>query len=467
MSVDLIDIQKNIREALRDLPLRTAVWKATEHSLKKREGVVGEVANWEELRTLAHQIRKFTIDHLAQYLQEFERSATANGMKVHWAQDANESVSIVRTILQQHNAKHIVKSKSMTTEEIHLNAMLEKDGYSVVETDLGEYIVQLAGEMPSHITAPALHKSREAIAELLTKKFHEPVPSDPALIASIVRRRLRDLFLSADAGISGVNFAVAETGTLCIVENEGNARFTITLPHVHIAIMGIDKVIPRMADLALFLKLLPRSATGQRMTSYVSLISSPRQTNDPDGPEEIHVIILDNGRSSLLSDSSLRQVLYCIRCGACLNTCPVYRQIGGHAYGWVYQGPIGAMLAPVMLGFNTTPLHPYLSSLCGACAEICPVKIDIHHVLLYERSLVVAQRRTSRIERIILKVWAWLMSGRRRYAFSTRAAQLLSTIFGKDAKVYLPVWGQTRDFPPVAKKTFHQLYRKAKEASGQ
>jgi len=467
MSVDLIDIQKNIREALRDLPLRTAVWKATEHSLKKREGVVGEVANWEELRTLAHQIRKFTIDHLAQYLQEFERSATANGMKVHWAQDANESVSIVRTILQQHNAKHIVKSKSMTTEEIHLNALLEKDGYSVVETDLGEYIVQLAGEMPSHITAPALHKSREAIAELLTKKFHEPVPSGPALIASIVRRRLRDLFLSADAGISGVNFAVAETGTLCIVENEGNARFTITLPHVHIAIMGIDKVIPRMADLALFLKLLPRSATGQRMTSYVSLISSPRQTNDPDGPEEIHVIILDNGRTSLLSDSSLRQGLYCIRCGACLNTCPVYRQIGGHAYGWVYQGPIGAMLAPVMLGFNTTPLHPYLSSLCGACAEICPVKIDIHHVLLYERSLVVAQRRTSRIERIILKVWAWLMSGRRRYAFSTRAAQLLSTIFGKDAKVYLPVWGQTRDFPPAAKKTFHQLYRKVRETSGQ
>ena len=454
-----IDIKRNIREALRDEHLRSTVRKAMDHSMRKRAEAVAEVSSWEKLRDAASHVRGYTMEHLGDYLEQFERSALSNGFCVHWARDGDEAVRIIRRLLSEHGAHSVVKSKSMVTEEIHLNAALERDGLSVVETDLGEYVVQLAGQTPSHITAPALHLSREDVGALLTEKLHEEVSSDPALMTPVVRRVLREKFLGADAGISGVNFAVAETGTICIVENEGNARLSTTLPPLHIAVTGIEKVIPRMADLPLFLKLLSRSATGQKMASYVSLISSPRQKEEKDGPEEVHVVLLDNGRSALLRDSVMQQILHCIRCGACLNTCPVYRNVGGHAYGWTYSGPIGAILAPGFLGLDAAHDHPCASSVCGACAEVCPVKIDIHHVLLYQRSLIAERKTTPLAERMVFKLWGWAMSGRRRYAVATRLAQIAGRLLRRDGKLNIPVWGASRDFPTVAPRTFHQLYR--------
>src|SRR5215813_13227039 len=380
--------KENAKAALADVQLRVALKNATSLFGERRKQAASSLPNWEELRTQARAIKDEALSHLDRYLKEFVRNAESRGAKVHWARDAAEANGIICKLAKAHHARIIVKSKSMTTEETHLNAALEAAGMQVVETDLGEYIIQLADEPPSHIIAPAIHKTRRQIAELFTAELGMPPTDDIMQLTGTARTTLRDRFATADLGISGVNFAIAATGTIVIVENEGNIRLTTSLPRVHVAVMGIEKVIPRFADLDVFLKLLPRSGTGQRLTTYQSFITGTKRHPSDEGPEELHIVLLDNGRSRMLAHPVTRQSLACIRCGACLNACPVYQQVGGHAYGSVYPGPIGAVITPQLIGIGKAAQLPFASSLCGACREVCPVKIDIPELLLHLRAQI-------------------------------------------------------------------------------
>lgn len=457
--METIHFKQAAKENLASESLRENLHRATAHSMKAREEAVSLVSNWEELRTAAHAIKKEAIDHLAFYLEQFEAEATAYGCKVHWAETASQAVNTVVEICRSRSAQLVVKAKSMTSEEIELNPALEPAGIQAVETDLGEYIIQLAGETPSHITAPALHKSRAQIGTLFAQKLGVKLTDDPQGLTRIARRVLRKQFLEATVGITGVNFAVAETGTLVLITNEGNGRMCTTLPQTHIAIMGIEKVIPRFADLGVFLKLLAPSSTGQKLTSYVSMIQGPRRQNEIDGPEELHIIILDNGRSHFLARPHMRESLFCIRCGACLNACPVYQRVGGHTYGWVYPGPIGAVLTPQFQGIERGRELPFASSLCGSCSEVCPVKIDLHPMLLKLRQSIVDASLSPSIERWMMRCfvatmkWPWLY---RWAASAARTAQELLAEEGQGFKV--PHWSEHRDFPPLAKKSFHELW---------
>src|SRR5437667_1462245 len=376
----------NARAALTDTQLRGALRKATSLFGERRREATRSLPDWEELRSQARAIKDETLLHLDRYLERFESNAEKVGARIHWARNASEANSIVCRLARERNARLAVKGKSMTTEEIHLNAALEAEGIEALETDLGEYIIQLAGETPSHIIAPAIHKTRHQIADLFVEKLGIAPTDDIATLTLTARRVLREKFGAADIGVSGVNFAVAETGTILILENEGNIRLTTSLPKTHIAVMGIEKVIPRFEDLEVFLKLLPRSGTGQHLTAYQSLITGTKRRPEGEGPDELHIIMLDNGRSRMLAHPTTRQSLACIRCGACLNACPVYQQIGGHAYGSVYPGPIGAVITPQLIGLGKASQLPYASSLCGACREVCPVKIDIPELLLHLRA---------------------------------------------------------------------------------
>ncbi|HSK62478.1 MAG TPA: LutB/LldF family L-lactate oxidation iron-sulfur protein, partial [Pyrinomonadaceae bacterium] len=391
--------RENVRAALADVQLRGALKNATSLFGERRKEAAASLANWEDLRTQARAIKDEALLHLDQYLEEFVRNAESRGAQIHWARDAAEANAIITTLAIERQARIVVKSKSMTTEETHLNPALEAAGLQVVETDLGEYIIQLAEETPSHIIAPAIHKTRRQVSELFTAELGMPPTDDVAQLTSTARATLRDRFAAADVGISGVNFAVAETGTIVIVENEGNIRLTTSLPRIHIAVMGIEKVVPRFADLDVFLKLLPRSGTGQSLTTYQSFITGTKHRETDEGPEELHIVLLDNGRSPMLAQPVTRQSLACIRCGACLNACPVYQQIGGHAYGSVYPGPIGAVITPQLMGIEKSSQLPYASSLCGACREVCPVKIDIPQLLLHLRAEI-APRKGSIGERL-------------------------------------------------------------------
>src|SRR5713101_2531375 len=385
----------NARAALTNTQLRGALRNATSLFGARRLEAARGLDNWEELRSHARAIKDETLLHLNQYLEEFAANAEKVGAQIHWARDADEANGIVCRLACERGARLVVKSKSMVTEEIHLNAALQAVGVDAVETDLGEYIIQLAGETPSHIIAPAIHKTKGQIAELFTDKLGIAPTNDIARLTSTARQVLRQKFAAADIGISGVNFGVAETGTILILENEGNIRLTTSLPKTHIAVMGIEKVVPRLADLEVFLKLLPRSGTGQHLTSYQSLITGTKRRPEDEGPDEVHIILLDNGRSRMLARAVTRQSLACIRCGACLNACPVYQQVGGHAYGSVYPGPIGAVITPQLTPIKMSAQLPYASSLCGACREVCPVKIDIPELLLHLRSEVVEGTMSS------------------------------------------------------------------------
>ncbi|MBN1483041.1 iron-sulfur cluster-binding protein [candidate division KSB1 bacterium] len=430
-----------IKQALNNDVLRAAVDKATRTAVKKRADKVDAIPYWEELRYRAHVIKRDVIEHLDTYLQQFETQAQANGIKVHWAIDAAEARKIIHAIAVKNNVKTVVKSKSLTTEEIHLNTFLMDRDIQALETDLGEYIVQLLDHIPSHLTAPALHLSRQDIGKLFHEKLGVDYTENPNELLSIARARLRKKFLTADMGISGVNFAIAESGCLTIVENEANARLTIGLPKVHIAVMGIEKLLPSFRELAVFLKLLAPSATGQKQTVYVNIIGGPLHTLLGEGPEQVHVILLDNGRSKILADPQLRETLFCIRCGACLNACPIYQQVGGHAYGWVYMGPIGATLIPQYLGVKEGRYAPFVSSLCGACFHACPVRIDIPHHLLKLRHKVVESGHSKAIEKIGIKAWAFLA----RYPMLYRVATWFP---GKVQKLYkkpFPVPGYTKE----------------------
>jgi L-lactate dehydrogenase complex protein LldF len=465
---------EKVHTTLADANLQLAIYKATARLIDHRKHAVTAAAlpDYQELRTQANALKKHTIDHLDYYLEQFEANVTAHGGKVVYCQDATEVADFVLGLAKERGAHLIVKSKSMTTEEVDLNERLEHHDLESVETDLGEYILQLAHQRPYHIVAPALHLTRYDVGDLFARTLgvaNETVVEKQALIARAV---LRQKFLAADIGISGANFLVADSGAVLLVENEGNARLTTSAPKIHIAVAGIEKLIPRAQDLAVFLKLLGRSATGQALTVYTSFLSGPRRAGEIDGPEEFYVVLLDNGRTKLLADAGKRESLYCIRCGACLNHCPVYRKIGGHSFPWVYSGPIGAIITPQFMGIEHEPSLPFASSLCGACAEVCPVKIDIPKVLLDLRTEVKQaeeRRGVNRLERLVFKIWAWVMCHPRIYEMAARmAAGVAPSENGKwlrsaPAAMNLPpvrAWLSQRDLPPAPAKSFRELWRK-------
>lgn len=356
-------------------------------------------------RERAKNIKWRAIEHLDERLEEFEANLTKRGGKVIWAEDAQQALDEILTICKAKNCKTIVKSKSMVTEEVHLNHFLEKHGIESVETDLGEYIQQLDGEPPYHIVTPAMHKSKEDIAKLFAEKLHCAPNLNPEQLTLLAREKLRQKYVQAEIGITGANFILADIGGIAVTENEGNARLTTAFPKTHIVIVGIEKVVPSMNDLALFWPLLATFGTGQQITSYNTIISGPRQPGEPDGPDEMYVILLDNGRTNILANEKTRESLYCIRCGACLNACPIYKNIGGHAYETTYSGPIGSVITPHLKGLNDWKHLSYASSLCGNCTEVCAVKINLHELLLENRHEAVESGASPWGEKVAWKMW--------------------------------------------------------------
>lgn len=451
---------ENAKAALNDVQLRGALRHATTLFGTRRREAAASLSNWEDLRSEARAIKDDVLLHLDEYLEAFVREAERRGAKVHWAVDAAQANEIICKLTVERGARTVVKSKSMTTEEIHLNAALERAGMRVVETDLGEYIIQLAGETPSHIIAPAIHKTKRQVAELFTAELGTPPTDDIGQMTLTARRTLREWFAAADVGISGVNFGVVETGTIVIVENEGNIRLTTSLPRTHIAVMGIEKLLPRFADLDVFLKLLPRSGTGQALSAYQSFITGTKRNANDEGPDELHIVLLDNGRSRMLAHPVTRQSLACIRCGACLNSCPVYQQIGGHAYGSVYPGPIGSVITPQLVGIEKTAQLPFASSLCGACREVCPVKIDIPRLLLHLRSEITTRQSSGRRgERLAFKLWAKIMLRPWLYEKTAFAARFFQHWFTPPA---LKAWTSGRDLRPIEAESFRDKWRRTR-----
>ena len=454
-------------KALGDDTLRQALDHATGLFGELRQAAVDSMEDWEDLRERGRAIKEEALSRLDFYLEQLVENAERNGTVVHFARDRAEACRILAEVAERVGAETVVKSKSMTTEEIGLNAALEERGLLPVETDLGEWIIQLAGEMPSHIIAPAIHKTKEQIAQLFRDELGAQVNSDVQDLAAYARKMLRRSFAEADLGISGVNFAIAETGSFLVLENEGNARLTTSLPRVHVAVMGIEKVIPRLADLPVFLRLLPRSGTGQHLTSYQSLFTGPKRSPEDEGPEELHLLILDNGRAAMLGEALTRQSLACIRCGACLNACPVYKQVGGHAYGSVYPGPIGSVITPQLAGIEKARVLPFASTLCAACRDVCPVKIDIPSLLLHLRSRLVEQggqpAKARARERRAFRLWAWTMEDARRFRWAARLARfaLRGPLRGVVRRLLPPLaaWTAGRELRPPARRSFRQLWR--------
>ncbi|WP_394801150.1 LutB/LldF family L-lactate oxidation iron-sulfur protein [Pedobacter montanisoli] len=409
--------------------------------------------NLEASKRKAHVTKWRIMENLDKFLPEFEANFQKKGGKVIWANDTKEAQKEILSIIQKHNGKSVIKSKSMTTEELHLNDFLAEHGVESLESDLGEYIVQLLGQPPYHIVTPAMHLSKEDIAKLFHKKFGTPIEATPEQLTQKARELLREKYLTADIGITGGNFLIADTGSIALTENEGNARLTTTFPKVHIAIVGIEKVVPSLADLDLFWPLLASHGTGQNLTVYNTILSGPRQENETDGPEEMYVILLDNGRTNLLAQKEQRQALYCIRCGACLNACPVYKNIGGHSYNTTYSGPIGSIITPHFKGMNDFKHLSYASSLCGKCTEVCPVKIDIHKMLLLNRRDAATQNINSSTEKIGWNLWKRAMLKRSLMDFFGGKAKnfLLKTFFKKS-------WGKYRNMPEVADKSFSKQW---------
>jgi L-lactate dehydrogenase complex protein LldF len=458
--------------AMGDAQLRKNVRHATDVIQTKRARVVGEMPDWQELREAGKQIRQHTMENLDFYLQEFEANCTRAGGVVHWAKDAEEARQIIVRLVKASGSDEVIKIKSMTTEEIQLNPALEAAGIQPYETDLAELIIQLGQDRPSHIVVPALHKNRQQIREIFQRKMNLPELGDkPQDLADAARMFLREKFLRVKTGVSGANFLIAETGGVCVVESEGNGRMCLTLPETLITVAGIDKLLPRFEDLEVMLQLLPRSATGERMNPYNSIWTGVDTT---DGPRVFHVVLMDNARTGILADKESRQTLNCIRCAACQNACPVYRQTGGHAYGSVYAGPIGAILTPQLQEMHHAQSLPYASSLCGACYEVCPVKINIPEVLIHLRNKVVLQNTAGvaglfDVEAGAMKAMAMIFRSERRFRAAQRMGRVAeSPLVGKDGWIgWLPGmlggWTQVRDLQEMPKETFRDWFEKRGE----
>jgi len=443
-----------------DMPHR----KTINHNIGKYNAAVerglSKFENLEASKKKAHVTKWRVMENLDKFLPEFEANFIKRGGKVIWANDVEEAQREILNIIQKRNGKTVIKSKSMTTEEIHLNEFLEKNDIESLESDLGEYIVQLLGQKPYHIVTPAMHLSKEEIAQLFHEKFGTPIDATPQQLTQKARELLRHKYLEADIGISGGNFLIADTGSIALTENEGNARLCTTFPKVHIAIVGIEKIIPSIADLDLFWPLLASHGTGQNLTVYNTILSGPRQPNETDGPEEMYVILLDNGRTNLLAQKDQRQALYCIRCGACLNACPVYKNIGGHTYNTTYSGPIGSIITPHFKGMEEFKHLSYASSLCGKCSEVCPVKIDIHKMLLLNRRDAASTGANTKVEGIGWSLWKKGMQKR----------SLMDFFGGKTKNFFLKKffkkgWGKYRDLPEVAPKSFAKQWQEGQRNS--
>ncbi len=463
--------QKAALPLLEDAQLRKNVRHATDVIQHKRGIVVGETPDWQELRTAGSAIKAHTLRHLDRYLEEFEKACTAAGGHVHWASDADEANRIIVGLVKQYGGDEVIKIKTMTSEEIGLNEALEHEGIRAHETDLAEVIIQLGNDKSSHIVGPAIHKNRSQVRQIFRERMNLPdLSDDPEELTAAARHYLREKFLRVKVGISGANFLVAETGSVCIVESEGNGRMCLTLPNVLISLAGIEKIIPRFEDLEVFLQLLPRSATGERMNPYNSVWTGVRQG---DGPQHFHVVLLDNGRTGILADPEARQTLHCIRCGACLNTCPVYRQTGGHAYGSSYSGPIGAIVTPQLLQMRQAQTLPFASSLCGACYEVCPVKINIPEVLIHLRGRVVREQKSALDpEALAMKTAAMIFRSRTRFEAAQRLGRIAqwpmaSHGWMRNLPGMLGNWTRVRDLRAMPQQTFREWWKqRAKTAPG-
>lgn len=461
--------QKASLPLLQDAQLRQNVRHATDVIQRKRAQVVGETPDWEELRTAASDIKAQTMASLDRYLLQFEKACNAAGGQVHWAADADDANRIIAGLVHQYGGNEVIKIKTMTSDETGLNDALAHAGIRAHETDLAELIIQLGHDKPSHIVVPALHKNRHQVREIFREQMNLPELGDrPEDLTAAARNYLRQKFLDVKIGVCGANFLVADTGSVCIVESEGNGRMCLTLPNVLIALAGIEKVIPSFQDLEVFLQLLPRSATGERMNPYTSLWTG---VHPGDGPQHFHVVLLDNGRTSILADAEARQTLHCIRCAACLNTCPVYRQTGGHAYGSSYAGPIGAIVTPQLLNMEHGQSLPYASSLCGACYEVCPVKINIPEILIHLRNRVVREQKSALApEALLMKTVAAIFTSRSRFEAAQRLGYigqgpLVKNGWMKPLPGMLGNWTRARDLRALPKQTFRAWWKEREKGT--
>jgi L-lactate dehydrogenase complex protein LldF len=455
------------RRAVRDPELHDSVSSFVNKTLKGREATLAALPEAPELRDRAYHIKQETMANLDRYLEQMADAVEARGGSVFFAESGEDVVRYIGELARRRGTKVITKSKSMATEEIELNRRLEEDysdlGLEIVETDLGEWIAQLAGDHPSHIVGPILHMNARRVAEILSEAAGEELPPDAQQLTNFARGRLREKFLAADIGITGANFGIAETGTIVTVTNEGNARLVTSVPPVHVVVMGIEKLLPRFEDLSVFVQLLSRNGTGQKITVYTNFVTGPRGEGELDGAEEMHLILMDNGRSKLLG-TEFEEALYCIRCGSCLNVCPVYRQTGGHAYGSTYSGPIGAVITPLLKGNKEAKDLPHASSLCGACWETCPVGIPLHDLLLKLRNRQVEEGLAGRAQSLMFKGFEKTMKSPALYKAGAKAGRVAQKPAVRDGSVRplpgpLSAWTNTRDLPPLAEKSFRELWK--------
>jgi len=469
MKAKSLQFKRNAAEALKDQDLQNALNFAKDGFIGKRTTAVAQLPEWSNIRDDVRVMKNHVLENLDHYLLAYESAVVANGGQVHWAQTPAEATDIIATICSDVNAKTVAKGKSMVGEEVDLNAALQRAGVTPIETDLGEYIIQLADEPPSHIIAPAIHKTKEQVTNLFYEHhqqygLHEKTTDRSGLVAE-ARQVLRKKFIAADVGITGANFLVAETGQHILVTNEGNGDLSSVLPDTHIVIAGIEKVIPNLDDASALLRLLARSATGQHFSNYTSLMSGPRRAGDTDGPENFHVVLVDNKRTEMLGNE-LREMLRCFRCGACLNHCPVYGSVGGHAYGWVYPGPMGSVVSPVMIGLENAPDLPHACTLNGRCAEVCPMSIPLPSLLRKHRQATFERQLVSKTSRFGIKLWAAIATRPSLYKVFTRIVIAGLSRLGRRRGYFkrLPLaggWTTSRDLPaPQGKSTFMQLYKK-------
>jgi len=464
MSAFATQFKKQARVMTRDLSHRQRIQTALHNYEIARDKRKAAFQDWQAARQAAAETKWEAVNHLDQYLVELAAKLESRGTRVHWAGTGAQACDIIVGIVRDRKARSIIKSKAMTSEEIHLNEALEHAGFDVVESDLGEFIVQLRHEPPYHIVFPSMHLTRGEIRELFQRELGDAPSDNPEELTMVARRVLRKKYIAADIGITGANFAIAETGMISITENEGNARLTAALPKTMITLLGIEKILPRLEDLALFLPMLATAGAGQPMSGYNTLYGSPRQSGECDGPEEFHVVLLDNHRTTLLADAEQRDALHCIRCGACLNVCPIFRNVGGHTYGTTYSGPIGSVITPHLRGLQDWKHLSFASSLCGACTEACPVKIDLHHHLLQNRRNA-SDQKPSFFERLAYRAFAVIANSTALWSLGKKLGWLFQPLQRPIKGTVLDpaqAWTKTRDLAPIARESFKDWWRKRK-----